>query len=104
MTTKGNPEKPLKVVTVCGVGMGSSLILRTTAEKALKQLGVEADLEHVEVSSARSINADVIIGQALHTEEFQDAAPVVITISDFTDVDALKRKLKDALEAEGWLT
>lgn len=104
MIAKGNPERPLKVMTVCGVGMGSSLILRTTAEKALKQLGVEADLEHVDVSSARSIDADVIIGQALHTEEFEDAAPVVVTISDFTDVGALKAKLKEALEAQGWLS
>lgn len=104
MMTKGSPEKRLKVMTVCGVGMGSSLILRTTAEKALKQLGLEVDLEHVDVSSARSIDADVIIGQAMHTEEFEDAAPVVVTISDFTDVEALKGKLKEALEAQGWLT
>jgi PTS system ascorbate-specific IIB component len=104
MTKKSSPGKPLKVMTVCGVGMGSSLILRTTAEKALKQLGVEADLEHVDVSSARSINADVIIGQALHTEEFEDAAPVVVTISDFTDVQALKKQLEEGLKAQGWLT
>lgn len=104
MTKKGRPGEPLKVVTVCGVGMGSSLILRTTAEKALKQLEVEADLEHVDVSSARSIDADVIIGQAFHTEEFEDAAPVVVTISDFTDVQALKKKLKEKLKERGWLT
>ncbi len=66
-------------------------------------MGLEVDLEHVDVSSARSIDVDVIIGQALHTEEFEDAAPVVVTISDFTDVEALKEKLRDALEDQGWL-
>lgn len=103
MAKKGSAKKPLRAMTICGVGMGSSLILRTTAEKAFDQLGVEAKVEHADVSSARSIRADVIIGQGFHTEEFQDAAPVVVTISDFTDVEALKNKLKEPLQEQGWL-
>ncbi len=103
MTKKGHLKEPLKVMTICGVGMGSSLILRSTAEKALRQLGVDAEVAHEDVSSARSVDADVIIGQALHTEEFENAAPVVVTISDFTDVDALANKLRAPLKEQGWL-
>ncbi len=96
--------EPLRVITVCGVGMGSSLILRMTAEDAFRRLGVQAKVEATDVSSARSMRADVIIGQGMHTEEFAGMAPVVVAITDFTDVPALMEKLSGPLREKGWLT
>ncbi len=95
--------EPLRVITICGVGMGSSLILRMTAEQAFQELGVQAKVEATDVSSARSMQADVIIGQGLHTDEFTGLAPVVVAISDFLDVQALKAKLAGPLQEQGWL-
>jgi ascorbate PTS system EIIB component len=102
MAAKGIDE-PLRVLTVCGVGMGSSLMLRMTAEKALAELGVKARVEATDVSSARGMPADVILGQGMHTEEFVGAAPVVVTISNFMDSDALKADLEGPLRRQGWL-
>lgn len=102
MAGKGVDE-PLTVIAVCGVGMGSSLMLRMTAEKALAELGVKARVEATDVSSARSMPADVILGQGMHTEEFAGAAPVVVTISNFMDSDALKAQLEGPLREQGWL-
>lgn len=96
-------REPLRVLTVCGVGMGSSLILRMSAESALKELGVEAKVEATDASSARSMPADVIIGQEMHTEAFQERAPVVIAISNFMDKQGLKDQLSSALQEQGWL-
>jgi ascorbate PTS system EIIB component len=96
-------DEPLRVIAVCGVGMGSSLMLRMTAEKAFDELGVKARVEATDVSSARSIPADVILGQGMHTEEFVGAAPVVVTISNFMDSDALKHQLEGPLREHGWL-
>lgn len=99
---KGRDE-PLRVLTVCGVGMGSSLILRMNVEEVLKELGVAAKVEASDVSSARSAVADVILGQGMHTEEFQGAAPVVVTVSNFMDKAGLKRDLEAGLREQGWL-
>jgi len=96
------PE-PLKILTVCGVGMGSSLMLRMTVEEVLKRMGVAAKVEATDVSSARGMQADVIVGQGLHTEEFEGRAPVVVGISNFMDKDALERQLTEAFQAEGWM-
>ena len=95
---------PLRVLTVCGVGMGSSLMLRMTAEEALKDLGVAAKVEATDVSSARSMNADVIIGQGLHTGEFEGVAPVVVTVTNFMDKNALREQLAERLQEAGWLS
>jgi len=96
------PE-PLTVLAVCGVGMGSSLMLRMSVEEVLKKMGVAAKVEATDVSSARGMKADVIIGQGMHTEEFEGRAPVVVGITNFMDKDRLEEQLTEAFEAEGWM-
>lgn len=96
------PE-PLTVLAVCGVGMGSSLMLRMSVEEVLKKMGVAAKVEATDVSSARGMRADVIVGQGMHTEEFEGRAPVVVGISNFMDKDRLEEQLTEAFEAEGWM-
>lgn len=102
MSRKGIDE-PIRAITVCGVGMGSSLMLRMTAEKAFGELGVKARVEATDLSSAKSMAADVILGQDMHTEQFAGAAPVVIAVSNFMDSEDLKRKLEGPLREQGWL-
>ena len=87
----------LQVLAVCGVGMGSSLMLRMTAEDALRDLGIDAKVEHTDVSSARGMRADVVIGQGMHTSALDGVAPIVITVTDFLDKGALAAQLREAL-------
>ncbi|WP_192809695.1 PTS sugar transporter subunit IIB [Actinomadura rudentiformis] len=96
-------DRRLDVLAVCGVGMGSSLMLKMTAEDALSALGVDARVENTDVSTARGMTADVIIGQGMHTGEIADLAPIVITISDFLDKEGLEEQLRVALSEKGWL-
>lgn len=96
-------DRDLKVLTVCGVGMGSSLILKMTAEKALRELGVPAHVEFADLSSARGMGADVILAQGLHVDELTGAAPVVIEVANFLDSAGLKDILSRRLRAEGWM-
>lgn len=102
MTRKGIDE-PIKVITVCGVGMGTSLILRMTAETALAELGVKAKVEATDLSSAKGMAPDVILGQDMHTDELVGSAPVVVAISSFVDSADLKRRLEGPLREQGWL-
>jgi PTS system ascorbate-specific IIB component len=96
-------DEPLHVVTVCGVGMGSSLILKMTAETALRQLGVKARVEHTDLPGLRGLSADVIIAQPMHASEVRDLAPVVIEVTNFLDVDGLRDVLARRLREVGWL-
>ncbi|QCR18205.1 PTS transporter subunit IIC [Agrococcus sp. SGAir0287] len=93
----------LRVLAVCGAGMGSSLILRTTAEAALADLGVAARLDHTDVSSARSATADVVVAQATYLDELGDLAPVMVPIDSFVDRRHVEQRIADALRAKGWL-
>jgi len=83
--------------------MGSSLILKMTAEKALQGLGIRARVEHSDLSSARSMGADVILAQGLHIGELTGAAPIVIEVKNFLDSAALRDTLVTRLREQGWL-
>lgn len=93
----------LKVLAVCGLGMGTSLILRMTVETVLARLGIDAVVENTDMSTARSTKADVIIGQRMHVIELEGLAPVAVTIDDFIDDVALETRLRAGLEGQGWL-
>lgn len=96
-------ERTIKVLAVCGVGMGSSLILKMTAEDALRRIGVPAEVEHADLSSARSSPADVIVGQDLHTAELAGQAPVIVSVTNFVDADGLEQQLRQRFTEQGWI-
>lgn len=104
-TDAGKAARPasLTVLAVCGAGMGSSLILRTTAEKALAQLGVEATLSHTDVSSARGQRPDVVIAQPTYLGELGELAPVMVPITSFVDAKHVRERLAEKLAEKGWL-
>ncbi|PRX92171.1 PTS sugar transporter subunit IIB [Allonocardiopsis opalescens] len=96
-------SEPLQVLAVCGVGMGSSLILKMTAEDALRDLGVAARVENTDISSARSMSPDVIVGQGMHTDELAGLAPVVVAVTNFLDKEGLAAQLRERLAEHDWL-
>jgi PTS system ascorbate-specific IIC component len=98
-----NRPATLSVLAVCGAGMGTSLILHTTAQKALEQLGVPASIDHTDIGSARGQRADVVIGQSTYLSEVGDIAPVNVPITSFVDVKHVRAQLEKALIEKGWL-
>ncbi len=103
MSYRKGVDDELEVLTVCGVGMGTSLILRMTAESVFSQLGLHAHVTATDVSSAFGMHPDIVIGQAMHTPEFEGRAPVVVAVDNFVDKNEMKTKLVSAMEAVGWL-
>lgn len=90
----------MKILAVCGMGLGSGLLLRMQAEKALRQLGVTADLEVADIGSARAMarTADLIITSNELAEQLGTVRPRVVTITNFVDLDEMVRKLRAALQ------
>ncbi len=88
----------LKVNTVCINGMGSSLILKMTVEKAFKELGIEASVSHIDAGQFKGCHPDVCITTpALAKNIGERPGMILITTKNFTDKDAMKEKLKEAL-------
>ncbi len=89
----------MKVVTICGAGIGSSGILKVNAERALARLGLEAEVTATDLASLASTAADAQI--ILASSEFLDAIGAtnadVILIENYFDLQELTEKLERAL-------
>lgn len=85
-------KRPLKVIAVCGVGMGTSQILKMSAEEALKELGIEAEVETCSLSLLTSTHPDVVLVGADLASSVSGIAPVVIPITNFGSTKEIKEK------------
>ncbi|MDO5663055.1 MAG: PTS transporter subunit IIC [Brachybacterium sp.] len=102
-STAGDRPSPLTVLAVCGAGMGSSLILRTTVEKVLREMDVEAKISHTDVGSARGETPDLVVAQASYLDELGRMAPVMVAVDDFVNTDHVRERVADGLREKGWM-
>lgn len=89
----------MKILTVCGLGMGSSLILKMNVETVLKQHGIQASVEHMDVSSAASANADLVITNAELVDNLRHLSCPVAIVNNYID----SKEIAQALEQVGIL-
>lgn len=50
----------MKFLAVCGFGVGSSMVLKMTLEKVIKDLSIDATVENTDISSAKGCTVDAI--------------------------------------------
>ncbi|MCY7325518.1 MAG: PTS sugar transporter subunit IIB [Microbacteriaceae bacterium] len=89
----------MKIVAICGAGIGSSSILKVNAERVLANLGLEADVTAADVSSVRTAAADaqVILTSAEFVEAIGKTFADVIVIENYFDLQELTDKLEKSL-------
>ncbi|HET8778965.1 MAG TPA: PTS sugar transporter subunit IIB [Agromyces sp.] len=86
----------MKIVAVCGMGIGTSILLKMNAEKALRALEVDGDVEVADIGTARGAarGADIVLTSDDLASEIGDVPAAVIVINNFTDVQEITDKLK----------
>jgi ascorbate PTS system EIIB component len=90
----------VKIVAICGAGIGSSGILKVNAERVLGRLGIDATVTAAHLASLQSDASDAQV--ILTSPEFVDAIGKtnadVIVVHNYFDTEELTRKLQQALE------
>jgi len=89
----------VKIVTICGAGIGSSGILKVNAEKALESLGLSAAVVAADVASVRAAadDANVILTSAEFVEAIGDTYAEVIVIRNHFDQGEITAAVDRAL-------
>lgn len=85
----------LKILTVCGVGQGSSLILRMYVEDVLKELGINAEVQTSDVATAKSTPSDLILVSPHLAGNLSGSAAPVRPIKSFTNKEEIREVLKE---------
>lgn len=92
----------MKIVCVCGMGLGSSVIAKMNVQEVMSSLGIDAVVETCDLGSVRAVPADYY----LTTRELADSLPDevkdrVITLTNFVLVSEVRNALTAVLGHTG---
>jgi len=93
-----NQGKKLSILAVCGMGLGSGVVLKMTIDKVLKELGISAVVNVSDVSSAKSQSADIVVTSPEFASSFSSSKEKLVLIKNYVDANEMKEKLQQALE------
>jgi PTS system ascorbate-specific IIB component len=95
--TKMPNNRRVNILTVCGVGSGSSLILRMYVEDVLDEFKIRYSVQAGQASEAKGSKADIIMCAYEFLSVTQGATAKVVPIKSFTDKGEIKQALNQAL-------
>ena len=87
----------LKVLTVCGNGIGSSLMLAMKVQEICAEEGIDADVESCDFNSAQGRPADLIVTVKELAQQFEGCN--VAVIRSYVNKKKIKEDVLDALLA-----
>lgn len=89
----------MKILTLCGAGIGTSGILKINTERVLQRIGVDARVVAIDVTMLESEldDAQVILTSPEFVEAIGRTFADVIVVENYFDTAELQRKLELAL-------
>ncbi|SHI77294.1 PTS sugar transporter subunit IIB [Propionispora hippei] len=100
-------KRKIKMLMVCGAGLGSSFACQMSVEDVLNKLGVEADMDHCDISSAVSMNPEVIITASNFKSQFEQftlpETTTILYLKNIVSKAEIEEKLVPLLQVKGVL-
>jgi len=94
--------KELRVVTVCGMGMGTAILLKMLVEKCCQKLGVNCTIEVGNVAIAGSFkdNYDIIVAGSELKDNLSHVGLPLVLVSSFINEESCLLEMKKVLSRE----
>ncbi len=89
--------KRLKIVTVCGCGLGSSLIAKMAIDDILTEAGIEASIDTADGTSALGQKCDFYVTTKQFVDLLKGVDRPVVAVSNFVNKEELKTKLLETV-------
>lgn len=87
----------IRILAVCGMGLGTSVILKSRLKQALDEQGADYSLDVVDAGSASGSQADVIFTSDELAGSIRAGDTKVVIIDNFTDRAEVKEKVAGVL-------
>lgn len=87
----------MKILVVCGNGLGSSFIIELNVKKALSQLGKQAEVTHTDLATAKTEEADLYIGADDIIHQLEDGKKKIIALENVMNLEEIKKALSQYL-------
>ncbi|WP_181575159.1 PTS sugar transporter subunit IIB [Actinomyces sp. Z5] len=87
----------MNITCVCGMGIGTSMLLKMNVEQAAASLGLDAEVSTSDIGTAKGAaqSADLIITSAELAEELTGLSTPVAVVRNFTDISEIEAALKE---------
>ncbi|MCI7353366.1 MAG: PTS sugar transporter subunit IIB [[Actinobacillus] rossii] len=85
----------MKIMAVCGHGLGSSFMMEMNIKKALKALGKEAEVDHQDLASVSVNDADLFIMGADIASSSNLPAEKLIVVKNIVSIKEFEEKLSE---------
>lgn len=89
----------MRVLTVCGAGLGSSLLLKMYVQDVFDKLGIPVEIEATDVSFAKGIKADLIITSVTLVSALSDVGIPIVAVQNLIDRNEIEQKLRSYFES-----
>ena len=89
----------MKIYAVCGAGIGTSVLLKSNADRVLQSLGIEAEIHAVSIAQAMAAESDaqvVMITPEL-IDQITGIRSEIIVVNNIFDLAELEQKLTASL-------
>lgn len=95
----------MKITVVCGNGLGTSLMMEMSIKNIIKELGVIAEVDHVDLGSAKGTASDIFVGTNDIADQLaaQSVDGKIVSLNNMIDKTAMKERLSVALTELGAL-
>lgn len=87
----------IKVLAVCGMGLGTSVLLKSRLKEALDEAGADYTLEVMDAGAAGGSGADLIFTSEELADRIRAGDAKVVIIDNFMDRNEIKKKVGEAL-------
>ncbi len=95
--------RPLKVVAVCGMGMGTVFLIKMNLEKIFKELNIPAEVIATNISSLSiGHDTDILVASMDFEKILKDKPLRKIFLKNLVDKEELKNKLIPVLREMGY--
>lgn len=84
-----------KIMVVCGNGLGTSLMMEMAVKEVANKIGLTAEVDHEDLSSAASSKADIWVAATDVATQLEDAGKEnIVSLANIFDKASIEEQLK----------
>jgi len=88
----------MRIATLCGMGFGTSMMLKLFIDEVLKSEAIKAEVVPWDLGSFKGQKADIIVAPVDMSSHLKNAQSKVVLIKNLVDKNEIKVKILDAIK------
>ena len=89
----------MRIATLCGMGFGTSMMLKLFIDDILRDEGIKAEVVPWDLGSFKGQDADIIVAPTDMERHLKSASSKVVLIRNLVDKEEIKTSILEAIQS-----